>query len=443
MLDKDDITKEEFDLYRNVQMSGEYNMITQASDAMEAADLDKETYWTIIKNYSYLRQKFTKKNVREAKEFLESVGFTLQEETEGDRNHMIWHKKPTNLFRAAVCCLEYGNKPRSKDLLNDYVVTNWHNLVPLMSTQTTKGENYFEHIPDWKHNASYWSLTSVGYEKYKEAAKFFGKSVLPYIEIKPEQKTDDGLQKELIRIMANLTPEERLEKIEQEEDKILAGKIPTDTVFVLPKEMIPIIRDFAKNSDNVVIDQIGKIDKKQVKECYSYCSNVLNRRFHIGKTGIFDLNIQDFYNTYKIVFLRGFNESTLHKIFNEVCYYLIEKLEEKMDSETSKYWKNKLNVNPEELDDFNESTLKNALNLLKENGYCYRLNEERGVREITNKILEAMEQGTLDYETVARAGLAYLSEDQVEDMARSNDWMFLFEDEADDEDDDELEDDLD
>lgn len=441
MIDKDDITEEEFDLYKNVQMSGEYNMITQASDAAEAADLDKETYWTILKNYGYLRQKFTKKNVREAKEFLESVGFTLQEETKGDRNHMIWRNKPTNLFWAAVSCLEHRNLARSKDLLNDGVVTNWHNLVPLMNTYTNDDKPYFKNDADWKHNASYWSLTRIGYEKYKEAAEFFGRSVLPYIAIeepKPEQKTDDGLQKELIRIMANLTPEERLEKIEQEEDKILAGKIPTDTVFVLPKEMIPIIRGFAKDGDNVVTDNIGKIDKKQVKECYSYCSNVLNRRFHIGKTGIFDLNIQDFYNTYKIVFLRGFNESTLHKIFNEVCYYLIEKLEEKLDSETSKYWKDKLNINPEELDDFNESTLKNALNLLKENGY--RLNEERGVREITNKILEAMEQGTLDYETVARAGLAYLSEDQVEDMARSNDWMFLFEDE--DEEEDELEDDL-
>ncbi len=179
--------------------------------------------------------------------------------------------------------------------------------------------------------------------------------------------TEDELQAELNRILDKIENEDKYSRIEKEEEKILSRSIDSsDEVFVLPKEMISVIRNFAKDDDNIISSKVGKIDKNQVKECYSYCSNVLNKRFHVGKTGIFDLNIQDFYNTYKIVFLRGFNDDTLHKIFNEVCYYLIEKLEDKLDSETSRYWKEKNNINPDELDDFNESINVNlAKKLLK------------------------------------------------------------------------------
>jgi hypothetical protein len=57
------------------------------------------------------------------------------------------------------------------------------------------------------------------------------------------------------------------------------------------------------------------------------------------------------------------------------------------------------------------------------------LKEHAGVREITDKVYEAVENGMLTWEMVATAALAYMSEDDVADMARVNDW---FTDEIDD-----------
>jgi hypothetical protein len=37
-------------------------------------------------------------------------------------------------------------------------------------------------------------------------------------------------------------------------------------------------------------------------------------------------------------------------------------------------------------------------------------------REITNKLLELLEEGALSWETVARECLSYMSEDEVADM---------------------------
>lgn len=52
-------------------------------------------------------------------------------------------------------------------------------------------------------------------------------------------------------------------------------------------------------------------------------------------------------------------------------------------------------------------------------------------RKATNKILEMIEEGLLDRDTVIIACLKYMSEDDVADMAHAN--MF-FEDEDEDED---------
>ena len=60
---------------------------------------------------------------------------------------------------------------------------------------------------------------------------------------------------------------------------------------------------------------------------------------------------------------------------------------------------------------------------------------ERDVREMTNKVWEAMNDGMMDPRDVADAALKYMSEDDVADMVEANDWTFLFADE--DEDDDE------
>ena len=41
-------------------------------------------------------------------------------------------------------------------------------------------------------------------------------------------------------------------------------------------------------------------------------------------------------------------------------------------------------------------------------------------RKVTNKLIELVEDGALSWEAVARAALCYMSEDDVADMARSN-----------------------
>ena len=54
-------------------------------------------------------------------------------------------------------------------------------------------------------------------------------------------------------------------------------------------------------------------------------------------------------------------------------------------------------------------------------------------REYTNAVLEAIENGELDRDTVIMACLKYMSEDDVKDMVRSNDFMPWLEVEEDEE----------
>ena len=44
-------------------------------------------------------------------------------------------------------------------------------------------------------------------------------------------------------------------------------------------------------------------------------------------------------------------------------------------------------------------------------------------REATCKVLDMAENGVLSWETIARECLEYMSEDDVRDMAESNDWI--------------------
>jgi len=170
-----------------------------------------------------------------------------------------------------------------------------------------------------------------------------------------------GLQKELQRIMDNLENDDFVDELEKiERNRLRGGDMTAGPVFVLPTEVIKSIRSLAKDTNNINKEKVGKIDKSQVKDCYAYCVNELNRKFHVGKTGIFDLNIQDFYDTYKIVFQRGFNTKTLHKIFDEVSQYLLDQL----DKGTADYWKNRGKIEQDEIDDFNE-----AYKALKAAGY--------------------------------------------------------------------------
>ena len=51
-----DITRYEWECYREVQKGGLYNMLSP--DAVRLSGLDKDTYFAIVKNYNQLHEKF-------------------------------------------------------------------------------------------------------------------------------------------------------------------------------------------------------------------------------------------------------------------------------------------------------------------------------------------------------------------------------------------------
>ena len=55
----EDTYKDAFIAYEEVRKSGEYNMITDAFLAAEAAGLSMEQYKSVIKNYSVLKKQFS------------------------------------------------------------------------------------------------------------------------------------------------------------------------------------------------------------------------------------------------------------------------------------------------------------------------------------------------------------------------------------------------
>ena len=66
----------------------------------------------------------------------------------------------------------------------------------------------------------------------------------------------------------------------------------------------------------------------------------------------------------------------------------------------------------------------------------YLITEDHDVRQATNKVLEAIDEGLLDANDVVSACLSYMSESDVAQMTEMNDW-FQWEDEDDSEWDDE------
>ena len=58
-------------------------------------------------------------------------------------------------------------------------------------------------------------------------------------------------------------------------------------------------------------------------------------------------------------------------------------------------------------------------------------------REYTNAVLDAVEEGVLDKDQVILACLKYMSEDDVKDMVRCNDFLPWLEDDEEEEDEDE------
>ena len=52
-----EITKEMFEEYKNIQASGEYNMLSP--QAREMSSMDKRQWYAIIKNYDELERKYS------------------------------------------------------------------------------------------------------------------------------------------------------------------------------------------------------------------------------------------------------------------------------------------------------------------------------------------------------------------------------------------------
>jgi hypothetical protein len=65
----------------------------------------------------------------------------------------------------------------------------------------------------------------------------------------------------------------------------------------------------------------------------------------------------------------------------------------------------------------------------------------RETRKVTNKILDALADGTLSYQQVADAALIFMSEDDVAEMAHANEFFLHEQEEDDDDTDDESSDD--
>ncbi len=55
--------KEKFDAYEKVRKRGVYNMILNATGAMNAAGLNIEEYFSVVENYDSLKEKYKETNL--------------------------------------------------------------------------------------------------------------------------------------------------------------------------------------------------------------------------------------------------------------------------------------------------------------------------------------------------------------------------------------------
>ena len=200
------------------------------------------------------------------------------------------------------------------------------------------------------------------YYVVKEVGNMLGRKLLAPGEEPP-------LNKELKRIMNALDNPEYIDKIEAEEKKRLSsgntytagiGGASSIGFDAIPAAALRRIVAIAAEDGAVDKAKVGEVDKAQVRQCYQYCMNQLNRKFHVGQKGAFDGTLQEFYDKFKIVFPRGYTTNTLKKIFDEVTTFLVDQL----DQETANYWKNKEDVSVSDSDDFNE-----ALRVVRKAGY--------------------------------------------------------------------------
>lgn len=200
-------------------------------------------------------------------------------------------------------------------------------------------------------NAMYY-FDNFYYYVAKEVGNMLGRKLLAPGEEPP-------LTKELKRIMAALDNPKVIDQIEAEEKSRVSGGGNGGSGFgggsigftAIPAAALRRIVAIAAEDGAVDKNKVGKVDKAQVRQCYQYCMNQLNRKFHVGQKGAFDGNLQEFYDKFKIVFNRGYTIGTLKKIFDEVTTFLVDQL----DKETANYWKNMEDVTLADTDDFNEA----------------------------------------------------------------------------------------
>lgn len=209
-------------------------------------------------------------------------------------------------------------------------------------------------------NAMYY-FDNFYYYVAKEVGNMLGRKLLAPGEEPP-------LTKELKRIMAALDNPKVIDQIEAEEKSRVSGGGNGGSGFgggsigftAIPAAALRRIVAIAAEDGAVDKNRVGKVDKAQVRQCYQYCMNQLNRKFHVGQKGAFDGTLQEFYDKFKIVFNRGYTIGTLRKIFDEVTTFLVDQL----DKETANYWKNKEDVTLVDTDDFNE-----AVRVVRKAGY--------------------------------------------------------------------------
>ena len=200
-------------------------------------------------------------------------------------------------------------------------------------------------------NAMYY-FDNFYYYVAKEVGNMLGRKLLAPGEEPP-------LTKELKRIMAALDNPKVIDQIEAEEKSRVSDGGNGGSGFgggsigftAIPAAALRRIVAIAAEDGAVDKNKFGKVDKAQVRQCYQYCMNQLNRKFHVGQKGAFDGTLQEFYDKFKIVFNRGYTIGTLKKIFDEVTTFLVDQL----DQETANYWKNKEDVTLADTDDFNEA----------------------------------------------------------------------------------------
>jgi hypothetical protein len=200
-------------------------------------------------------------------------------------------------------------------------------------------------------NAMYY-FDNFYYYVAKEVGNMLGRKLLAPGEEPP-------LTKELKRIMAALDNPKVIDQIEADEKRRVASGGNGGSGFgggsigftAIPAAALRRIVAIAAEDGAVDKNKVGKVDKAQVRQCYQYCMNQLNRKFHVGQKGAFDGTLQEFYDKFKIVFNRGYTIGTLKKIFDEVTTFLVDQL----DQETANYWKNKEDVTLADTDDFNEA----------------------------------------------------------------------------------------